>query len=263
VLLALALSVLPAVAVARAGAGPSEAGEPVESPARAALLGQSEAELRERHGAALRSRKIEARRALGTGLSPALPGPPDSGSGSGSGSSSREGSVTDPFAGQRRLVRSLADADLRQVEYDLFGDRVYRVRWQLATRFERPIMAALVERLSAELGKPYYDQLIEGKFGSGRATLRRAAWRNGQHTLEVRQLTPLLGGPLFVTLSDRVALQAISAAGGTASPEPDSIGPWWQEPLPMADLLNAGERDALLAAFDRVLAQTGWQDGSP
>ena len=78
-------------------------------------------------------------------------------------------------------------------------------------------MAALVARLSAELGKPYYDQLIEGRFGSGRATLRRAAWRTGQHTLEVRQLTPLLGGPLFVTLSDGVALKAISAAGDTAS----------------------------------------------
>jgi hypothetical protein len=257
----LALSVLPAVAVAETEAAPAARGaaEPVESPARAALLGRSEAELRAEHGAALQSRKIEARRALGPGLSRALPGPPDSGSGSGSG----EVSVTDPFAGQRRLVRPLADGDLRQIEYDLFADHVYRVRWQLAARFERPIMDALVARLSAELGEPYYDQLIEGKFGSGRATLRRAAWRSGPHTLEVRQLTPLLGGPLFVTLSDRVALQAISAEGGTASPEPDSIGPWWQQPLPTADLLSAGERDALLAAFDRVLAQTGWQRASP
>ena len=167
--------------------------------------------------------------------------------------------VKDPFSEQRRLVRQPDDEDVRRVEYELFRHRVYRVRWQLAERFERPWMAPLVAHLTAELGKPYYDQLIEGKFGSGRATLRRAAWQHKPRGLEVRQLNPLLGGPFFLTLSDQAAIKAIVASGGTAAPEPDSIGPWWQEPVKPPALLTARERDALLVAFDGVLAQAGWQ----
>jgi hypothetical protein len=165
----------------------------------------------------------------------------------------------DPFAEQLRLVRKSDDADVSRVEYELFRDRVYRVRWHLAERFERPLMAALVARWTQELGKPYYDQLIEGKFGSGRATLRRAAWQHKPRGLEVRQLNPLLGGPFFLTLSDQAAIKAIVASGGTAAPEPDSIGPWWQEPVKPPALLTARERDALLVAFDGVLAQVGWE----
>jgi hypothetical protein len=160
-------------------------------------------------------------------------------------------------------VRQLDDADVRQMEYELFRGRVYRVRWRLAERFERPLMEPLVAHLTEELGKPYYDQLIEGRFGSGRATLRRAAWRQGPRTLEVRQLNPLLGGPIFLTLSSSATVQTIVASGGTAAPEPDSIGPWWQKPMKPPELLTARELDALLAAFDGVLARADWERQPP
>ncbi len=105
---------------------------------------------------------------------------------------------------------------------------------------------------------PIQYQLIEGKFGSGRATLRRAAWRSGTRSLEVRQLNPLVGGPVFLTLSDQAKIRSILASGGTAAPEPDSIGPWWQKPVNPSAPLTVRERKALLAAFDVVLARANW-----
>ena len=165
----------------------------------------------------------------------------------------------DSFAGQQRFVRSSEDPDIRRVEYELFEGRVYRVRWRLAERFERPIIASLVDHLTEDFGKPRYDQLIEGKFGSGRATLRRAAWQTGSQNLEVRQLNPMVGGPLFLTLSDQAMIKRIITAGGTAAPEPDSLGPWWQAPLKPLPPLTAKEREALLAGFHGVLEQADWE----
>ena len=167
----------------------------------------------------------------------------------------------DPFEGQQRLRRKPEGGDVQSVEYELFRGRVYRVRWQLAPRFERPLMTSLVAHLTPKLGKPYYDQLIEGKFGTGRATLRRAGWRDGPRSLEIRQLNPQVGGPVFLTLSDQATLRAIADAGGTAALEPDSIGPWWQKPIKPFAPLTAPERDALLVAFDGVLAEVDWEEG--
>ena len=120
-------------------------------------------------------------------------------------------------------------------------------------------MASLAVRLTADLGKPYYDQLIEGRFGSGQATLRRIGWRNGSETIEVRQLNPMVGGPMFLTLSDQAAVREIVASGETAAPEPDSIGRWWNEPITPHKPLTHREREALLAAFDAIRARIGWK----
>jgi hypothetical protein len=237
----LAASLLIASASATGADAPD--GAPEGSTPRQPLLGSTEAELREELGAALRPQKIELR--PGQGL--AALHPPAQAAGS-----------VDPFAEQQRLVWQPNDGDLGRVEYELFRDRVYRVRWQLAERLERAWMAPLVEHLTAKLGEPYYDQRLEGKFGTGRATLRRAGWQHGPRNLEVRQLNPLVGGPIFLTLSDTATIKAIAASGGTAAPEPDATGPWWQEPMEPPQSLTAPERDALLVAFDAVLARADW-----
>jgi hypothetical protein len=156
------------------------------------------------------------------------------------------------------LVQKVSTGDISEVEYELFQDRVYRVRWQLAERFERPMIDQLVAHLTAKLGKPYYDQLIEGKFGSGRATLRRAAWRSGDRNLEIRQLNPLVGGSIFLTLSDLSTVRTIVASGGTAAPEPDSIGRWWTKPIRAPKPIGAAESKALLAAIDEMPIWADW-----
>ena len=236
----------------------------METSSRPALLGRGEAALREEFGAALRSEPIEPRRGS-VGVPEKLKSPAETLAPGATARTLPATATQDPFAGQQRFVRYPEDADVRRVEYELFRTRVYRVRWQLAGRFERPIMASLTAHLTAELGKPYYDQLIEARFGSGRATLRRAAWRNGTRTLEVRQLNPSVGGPVFLTLSDQAKIKSIIASGGTAAPEPDSIGPWWQEPVKASAPVTDRERKALLAAFDIVLARVNWArpDGEP
>ena len=213
--------------------------------------------MRKEFGDSLQSEPIEARRV--SVPIPELKSPAETTAQGESAWSLPATPTKDPFAEQQRLVLHPTDGDVRRVEYELFRTRVYRVRWQLAERFERPIMAALVAHLTAELGKPYYDQLIEGKFGSGRATLRRTAWRNGARSLEVRQLNPLVGGPIYLTLSDQAAIQTIVASGGTAAPEPDSIGGWWTEPIVAPKPVTAPERDTLLVAFDAVLARVDWE----
>ncbi len=215
-------------------------------------------ELREEFGAALQPQPIERRRVLNPGK---VELPAGAMVAKGDARAEPAAEPKDPFAGQQRLMRNSNAGDVQSVEYELFRNRVYRVRWQLAPRFERPLMTSLVAHLTPKLGKPYYDQLIEGKFGTGRATLRRAGWRDGPRSLEIRQLNPQVGGPIFLTLSDHATIQAIVASGGTAAPEPDSIGPWWQKPLKAFALLTAPERDALLVAFDGVLAEVDWEEG--
>lgn len=234
---------------------PTGAGSDTPLPGAPGLepLGRSEAQLRDEFGAALRAVKIEARFRHGQ-LMPtprAIPG--DSKATTPAAAAKR-----DPFADQLLLARESADADVRRVEYTLFRGKIYRVRWQLAERFERPLIDSFVDRLSVEFGKPYYDQQIEGKFGTGQATLRRTAWRRGPYSFEVRQLNPMVGGPIYLTRSDQAAIHAIVVSSGTAAPEPDSIGTWWQQPLNISEPLSAKERDALLAALRRVVDRVGW-----
>lgn len=230
---------------------------PIKPSSNPAILGLGEGDLRLAFGDAMQAVPIEAHgtasavpekmKVPAEPIAPGTKAPPEPVS-----------VAKNPVAGQLRLVRAPKQGSIRRVEYELFHNSVYRVRWQLALRFERPIMAALVANLTAQFGKPYYDQLIEGKFGSGRATLRRAAWRSENRTLEVRQLNPLVGGPVFLTLSDLAQIKTIISSGGTAAPEPDSIGPWWQDPLKTPPPVTPREREALVAAFAQVVADTHW-----
>jgi len=228
-------------------------------PVRAEWLGQSEGALRAEFGSSLLSEPIVRRHETLAAIRPSTPGagdePADRAPGDQEAASSEAKS---PFKDQHRLVQKVRAGDISQVEYELFQDRVYRIRWQLAERFERPLIDPLVAHLTAKLGKPYYDQLIEGKFGSGRATFRRAAWRSGDRNLEIRQLNPLVGGSIFLTLSDVSTVRTIVASGGTAAPEPDSIGRWWTKPIRAPKPMSVAESEALLAAIDEMPIWSDW-----
>jgi len=226
-------------------------------------LGADEAALRERHGEALREVSVERVRSLHERLHELERAAPRASGGAVAtapaaqpGAGSRAGEAKpDPYAGQRRLAREVGEGDVRSVEYDLFEGRVYRIRWRLAERFERPLMAPVVARLRERLGPPRYDQTLKAKLGSGRADLRRTGWEREGRTLELRQLHPFVGGPLFVTLSDGAALRAVVAAGGSALPQPEGAGDWWRRPQPSPRLLEPRERDALVAALEARIAE--------
>ena len=210
----------------------------------------SEAELRERFGAALAPVSVEPVRSVQVQV--AEGGPPRA-------DGAKAPPVpAEPFAEQLRLGRSIAEGDLRRAEYDLFRGRVYRLRWLLSERFERPLMEPLVARLRQRLGPPAYDQTLEARLGSGKSQLRRTGWRRGAQALELRQLHPLTGGPLYLTLSDPAAMQAIVEAHTLVLPQPETTGEWWRRPQQPPALLTAAERDRLLAAIDALVAGTGF-----
>ncbi|MGB5415562.1 MAG: hypothetical protein WBN01_13035, partial [Polyangiales bacterium] len=165
----------------------------------------------------------------------------------------------DPYAGQLRLRRTLAKGDVRSVEYELFRGQVYRIRWELSDRFHAPIMDDFVHQAAECYGPFRYDQTIEAKLGSGESTLRRAGWERNGRLLEIRQLNPLGGGPLFVTVTDRKISKAIIAGRGSLAPEPKRRAePWWQRkdrsPAPPSD----DERNALVRALAATLSQSGF-----
>lgn len=220
-------------------AGPAAGEEP--DAAAPAPLGASEAALRRHFGDALREVEVARPPSVFDQIAAARP---DGGTG---GEPPR-----DPFADQLRLARR-GEGDVARVELDLHGGRVYRVRWQLAPRFERSLMAALVDRLSKRLGPPEYDQTLPAELGSPRSELRRAGWRRGDRLLELRQLHPLTGGPIFLSLARRSALQAIVDAGGTPLPQPERSGEWWRRAQREPKLLPERERDALVAAVSALV----------
>ena len=152
-----------------------------------------------------------------------------------------------------------AEGDVRRVEYELFRGRVYRIRWELSDRFHAPIMDDFVHQAAHCYGPFRYDQTIEAKLGSGESTLRRAGWERNGRLLEIRQLNPLGGGPLFVTMTDRKISKAIIAARGSLAPEPNRRSePWWQRQNPSPAPPSDDERSALVQALAAVLSQTGF-----
>lgn len=227
-------------------AGPATAAGAFD-PAR---LGMREVELRQHFGPALASVPVEpvlsAHEQLLEG------GPPPSAD------AAARAEPAESFAEQTRLGRTLATGDLRRAEYDLFRGRVYRLRWLLSERFERPLMEPLVAHLRDGLGPPVYDQTLAAKLGSGKSELRRVGWRRGTLALELRQLHPFTGGPLYLTLSDVAAMQAIVDARAMVLPQPETSGDWWRRPQSPPTLLTTAERNALLAAIDVLIAGTGF-----
>jgi len=217
-----------------------------------ARLGMSEAELRQLFGPALASVPVEPVRSAHEQLLEGGPPPPPAGA------PARLPEPAESFAEQTRLGRTLATGDLRRAEYDLFHGRVYRLRWLLSERFERPLMEPLVAHLRESLGPPAYDQTLSARLGSGKSELRRTGWRRGTLALELRQLHPFTGGPLYLTLSDVAAMQAIVEARATVLPQPETSGEWWRRPQPPPALLTSAERNALLAAIAALVAGTGF-----
>ncbi len=235
---------------ARAGEEPLAGADPAAGGFDPARLGMSEAELRERFGPALASVPVESVRSAHEQLLEGVP-PPTAGA-------PPVPAPADPFGEQQRLGRALASGDLRRAEYDLFRGRVYRLRWLLSERFERPLMEPLVAHLRESLGPPAYDQTLAARIGSGRSELRRTGWRRGGLALELRQLHPFTGGPLYLTLSDVAAMQAIVEARAAVLPQPETSGEWWRRPQSPPSLLTAEQRDQLLAAIDALVAGTGF-----
>lgn len=232
----------PVVDLRDTGSGPLD-------PAR---LGTSENRLRELFGEALREtpidkprpllEQIRERSALAAGEAEAE-------------TSDGDTEAADRFPGQVRLTRPVDRAGLHLAQYELFDEKVYRIRWQLAEPFERPIMDALVAVATAQLGPPAYDQLLKAKLGSPKAELRRAGWRRGDRTLEVRQLHPLYGGPVYLSVTDGATAGEILASQGSPMPEPDSTGPWRERTRAEPKALTPYERETLANAFRALLAQ--------
>jgi len=154
------------------------------------------------------------------------------------------------------LRRSVGAQDVLFVEYDLYDGRVYRIRWRLAERFDRPVMDDLVAQATACYGKPVYDQEPEWKLSDGKALLRRTGWERGRRLLEVRQLHPLHGGPVYVTVTDLGTARAIVAARGFASPDPETSPPWWERPQAKHGELSDEERDRLVHGLAHLLSLT-------
>lgn len=211
-------------------------------------LGADESKLRAVWGDALQPQKIEH---LEPDFQRPAPQPEIDDSGTKAG--------LDPYADQLRLKRVLAEGDVRGVEYELFRGRIYRIRWELSDRFQAPIMDDFVHQATHCFGRPGYDQTIAAKLGSGESTLRRAGWERKNHLLEIRQLNPLGGGPVFVTMTDPKISKAIIAARGSLAPEPERRSePWWQRKDASPAPPSNEARGALVRAFAAVLSQTGF-----
>jgi hypothetical protein len=216
---------------------PADSGEPFDR----VHLGESEAVLREVWGDALESRELKL---LGPDFQ-RLARPADA------------EKAGNPYTEQLRLHRSVAEGDIRNVEYDLFRGKIYRVRWKLSERFHAPIMDAIVRQGNDCYGEADYNQTIEAKLASGEVTRRRAGWSRDGKLLEIRQLNPLLGGPVFVVVTDEAASRALIAAGGSISPEPTRRDePWWRRGSVTPTLPTESEREALARSIAAVLSQS-------
>ena len=145
---------------------------------------------------------------------------------------------------QAAFYRIVGRSVVAEEEIELFDGHVFRIRLRLAERFEQPILDELVHRLEHRLGAPDWDQTVEVKLGSGRATLRRIGWEHradsgseggggggdestAHTTLELRQLAPSVGGPVYLTLTDQRTIERILATGAALPPQPDRTPAWW------------------------------------
>jgi hypothetical protein len=151
-------------------------------------------------------------------------------------------------------------ATSRSVEYELFRGAIYRIRWQLADRFEAPILDDLLHQAEHCYGPPKYDQTIEAKIGSGEATRRRIGWQHTGRLLEVRQLNPLAGGPIYLTVTDLAASHDLIAARGSLAPEPERRAePWWKRSGGAPKVPSDQVRSQLVRAFAATLSMTDFQ----
>lgn len=153
-----------------------------------------------------------------------------------------------------RFVRD-AKAGLASVDYELWQGNVYRIRWRLAAHFERPVLDELSRRASVCFGPPEYDQKFEAEPGSPLATLRRIGWVHGGRRIELRQLHPLRGGPVYLSVSESATLREIGAARVADFPPPDRSGPWWQRSMKVLVPATDAEQKRLGDEFLGLISQ--------
>lgn len=156
--------------------------------------------------------------------------------------------------GLRRWIRQ-ASGELQTVEYELWQDRVYRIRWRLGKSFERPMLDEFARHGETCFGRPEFDQTFEAEPGSPAATLRRIGWIHDKRRVEIRQLHPLRGGPVYLTVSDGPILRELGVAGLGPFPEPSKSKPWWQRSTAPLSPVSAEEQHELGQAFLGLLSQ--------
>ena len=255
-MLALACLLAPGSGRAAGEVAPAPSGKEIAAldPAR---LGMSEGDLVKLFGAALKPQKIEPSFEVSRGFE-IRPGPA-MGKGDGKQAAPKATAVkADPWEGQKAFFRAVGQGDIVYAEYFFYRGKLYRIRWTLADRFKRPIMAELVALGTRRYGEPVYDQDIVWRPGDPRANLRRAAWERDGTALEIRMLNPTTGGLAYLTVSDLKALRAIVAAGGMAAPEPETAGSWWYGPRTKPSVVTPEEKQALIEAAGALLSRSGF-----
>ena len=254
VVLWMSLSCLLASGPARAaGAGAGTETKRLD-PAR---LGMTEDDLRKALGAALKPQKIEPAFAPATNFG--IRRWPAAGKGEETPAASKPPAVkAEAWEGQKAFFRAVGGGEIAYAEYFLYQGKLYRIRWTLADRFKRPIMAELVALGTRRYGEPAYDQDIVWRPGDPRANLRRTAWERDGTSLEIRMLNPTTGGMAYLTVSNLKPLRAIVAAGGMVAPEPETAGSWWYGPRTKPRVVTPEEKDALVGAFGGLLDRSGF-----
>lgn len=154
--------------------------------------------------------------------------------------------------GSKHLRRTLTGTDIVAIRYDVHAGRVYRIRWRLAERFEVPILDALVVRGRLCFGRPAYDQTLKPKAGRLEPVVRRIGWRHGAKRFELRQVHPLTGGPVYLSITDHAALQ--TALKDRTAPPDEPTTSWWRKPR-KTRIPGPDERRTLADAFGALLAQ--------
>lgn len=154
-------------------------------------------------------------------------------------------------------------SEVSEVQYELWLGRLYRIRWRLAPSFERPIFDELVARGELCLGPVDLDQTFEAEPGSSDATLRRARWTHGDLRIELRQLHPLAGGPVYLSATDSRALREMGAAGRAPFPSPSQTAPWWMRSARVPEPPTAQERKRLGQRFLRLIGDLSHRGPEP
>ena len=152
--------------------------------------------------------------------------------------------------------RRIDSPEVAYVEYELFDDRVFRIRWCLTERFDRPIYSYLLSRAHRLLGEPKTDELIGLDPHSPPAdapVLHYSSWWLGERSLELRQLEPLSGGTVFLTLADERMFLEAKIAHNPPVAQPDRMIPFWQRKDPRLKIPTEAERWQLMWTFDDVV----------
>lgn len=163
-------------------------------------------------------------------------------------------SIPAPSERPARFERESA-GNLARVEYESWRGSVYRIRWRLADRFERPMLDEFSRRASTCFGPPEFDQTFRAEPGSADATIRRIGWTHGERRIELRQLHPLRGGPVYLTVTSEKTMRALARAGLSGFPPPRSTEPWWRRSLEAPRPVAPEERKRLGDAFQGLLSQ--------